>query len=195
MSSSRHDSENKHSKQEPNTQSNSTPKKTQPNKKQAPKHTKRKVSKDRASERDRPYRGKKQTTKNKRLHPSQRTKNTTEPTEGRGGNHLGGERERGVGCVVRSKVLSRQYRLSARSVAVQLFSSAYCTISASCEGQWSTEKLCCYCSVPKKDLALLRKSTTSTYRTPLTTMHLESSSTLKIDKAHLREIWVTSEHR
>ena len=59
MSSSRHDSENKHSKQEPNTQSNSTPKKTQPNKKQAPKHTKRKVSKDRASERDRPYRGKK----------------------------------------------------------------------------------------------------------------------------------------
>ena len=37
-------------------------------------------------------------------------------------------------------------------------------------------KLCCYCPVPKKDLALFRKSTTPTYRTLLTTMSLANLS-------------------
>ena len=48
-------------------------------------------------------------------------------------------------------------------------------ISASCEVS-QAQKLCCYRPVPKKDLALLRKSTTPTYRTPLARMSFKRST-------------------
>ena len=53
-----------------------------------------------------------------------------------------------------------------------------CIISASYESQVKHRKLCCYCPVLKKDLALLRKSTTPTCRTPLTRISFMSTRIL-----------------